>query len=1053
MLKSHEKFHSANGKRLILIADDEQINRDLLQLVLENEYELMYAVDGVDTIEKIQEYHDDLSLILLDLNMPLKSGMDVLKEIKASSEYRHLPVVVLTADQSSEVECLSLGAIDYIPKPYPQASIILARVLRAIELTEDREIIQSTERDPLTGLYNREYFYRYAEQYDQHHKQAEMDAIVVDINHFHMINERFGTAYGDEVLRSIGEKIRETVADMDGIVCRREADTFMVYCPHGLDYKELLENAAIGLSGGESINSRVRLRLGVYAGVDKDMEVERRFDRAKMAADTVRNSFTKTIGVYDSSMHEREIYAEQLIDDFHWAVKEKQFKVYFQPKFDIRPKTPVLASAEALVRWQHPALGMISPGVFIPLFEDNGLIQELDYYVWEETGRQIREWKDRIGFSTPVSVNVSRIDMYDPKLFDKFEEILRENRLEPGDMLLEITESAYTQDSEQIIETVSRLRSVGFRIEMDDFGTGYSSLNMISTLPIDAIKLDMHFVRSAFKEHRDTRMLELIIDISDHLTVPVIAEGVETEEQVLALKSLGCDIVQGYFFSPAVPAEAFENFLSIRKDIPAEDLLPESKEKKTVKLVPDEEPAAAEKPKRSVKLRAVNYIYAILVFVFAVVLALSDALIGRSHREMDAANENYNLAVRAANDLEAGSDYLTVSVRSFVVTGELAYLQDYFEEVNVTCRRDIALSDLGELLEGEESGAYLDLLQGLETSNELMQLEYHAMRLTQLANGYDDTLVPEEVSSFPLDALELSLSPQEMKQAAERLVFGDEYLSYKEQIREYVAQCSGRLIDDLSHEIVKARTRMDSFMIVQGVLLVLLVLAVLGEVIFITREIRIPLSQLVERMRLQESVEPTGAEELRFVTQTYNDFLRETRNTQKKLTHEASHDPLTGLYNRSAYEMFMDNVDKEHIALLIVDVDKFKTINDTHGHDVGDRVLKRVAEILIQSFRSVDFICRFGGDEFVVVMTRATSSIRQLVISKVARANSLLRNPVDGLPKVSLSVGVAFADRENPVGDIFKDADTALYRVKDAGRGGCCIYGYEPELEENTNEQ
>ena len=330
--------------------------------------------------------------------MPVMSGMEVLRQVKSDPDISQVPIIVITSDQSAEVESLDLKASDFIPKPYPQAGVILARILRTIELSEDREIIQSTERDPLTGLYNREYFYRYAEQFDQHHKDLDMDAIVVDVNHFHMINERFGTAYGDEVLRRIGEKVREMVRDTGGIVCRREADTFMVYCPHGKDYRAILESASIGLGGDDSANNRVRLRMGVYANVDKTIDLERRFDRAKMAADTVQGNFTQPIGFYDSGLHERELYAEQLIEDFHQAIDEKQFKVFYQPKFDVRSEIPVLASAEALIRWKHPELGMISPGVFIPLFEDNGLIQELDHYVWRETAARIRDWKDRFGF-------------------------------------------------------------------------------------------------------------------------------------------------------------------------------------------------------------------------------------------------------------------------------------------------------------------------------------------------------------------------------------------------------------------------------------------------------------------------------------------------------------------------------------------------------------------------------------------------------------------------------------------------------------------------------
>ncbi|MBQ9075334.1 MAG: bifunctional diguanylate cyclase/phosphodiesterase, partial [Mogibacterium sp.] len=431
-------------------------------------------------------------------------------------------------------------------------------------LSEDRQIISSTERDPLTGLYNRDYFYRYAEQYDLYHKDTEMDAIVIDINRFRMINERFGNAYGDEVLRKIAKCIRELVAESGGIVCRRSADTFMVYCPHGRDYRKLFEEVSKELSSDETTGRNVRLRMGIYEKADKTLDIERRFDRAKMAADRVRGSFARPIGVYDISMHEKELYNEQLIDGFAKAIEEEQFTVYYQPKFDVRNEVPFLTSAEALVRWIHPEHGMISPGVFIPLFENNGLIQRLDHYVWRMAARQIRDWKDRLGFSVPVSVNMSRIDMYDPDLIKVLGSILDETGLDPSDFFLEITESAYTQDSGQIIDTVSELRSMGFRIEMDDFGTGYSSLNMISSLPIDALKLDMQFIRNAFREGSNTKMIEIIIDIADYLDVPVIAEGVETEEQMLRLREMGCDIVQGYFFSRPVPAAEYEIFLKDR---------------------------------------------------------------------------------------------------------------------------------------------------------------------------------------------------------------------------------------------------------------------------------------------------------------------------------------------------------------------------------------------------------------------------------------------------------------------------------------------------------
>ena len=302
MPNNQSKFHSVNGKRSILIVEDEPINQEILRFMLEDSYELLVADTGKAALETVSANRDTLSLILLDLNLPDMHGLDVLRQVKAGMETARIPIIVMTAEKDAEVECLSIGAIDFIPKPYPQPKVVLARVLRTIELSEDRDIIRSTERDHLTGLYNREYFYRYAAQFDVYHKDLPTDAIVLDINHFHMINERYGKAYGDDVLRRIGEKVRNVVKDDNGIVCRREADTFLVYCPHRQDYSAILESASVMLEAKGKDQVRVRLRMGVYSNVDKTIDIERRFDRAKLAADTVKNSFARAIGIYDDTL-------------------------------------------------------------------------------------------------------------------------------------------------------------------------------------------------------------------------------------------------------------------------------------------------------------------------------------------------------------------------------------------------------------------------------------------------------------------------------------------------------------------------------------------------------------------------------------------------------------------------------------------------------------------------------------------------------------------------------------------------------------------------------
>ena len=439
-------------------------------------------------------------------------------------------------------------------------------------------------------------------------------------------------------------------------------------------------------------------------------------------------------------------------------------------------------------------------------------------------------------------------------------------------------------------------------------------------------------------------------------------------------------------------------------------------------------------------MRTANLFFALLAFLAAIALFVSDLSVAKGYQRMQTASDRYISAQAAATDMESGSDYLTDRVRCFVVTGEIQYLNDFFEEVKVTRRRDLAVENLEELLEGNDNTALMSLNSALVLSNELLNTEYLAMRMVLESGDYDMADIPEEISSIRLSPEDQALSGDELLHKAQNLLFDSNYMHFKDRIRENVGLCTQALIRYSSQELDAASARMSVLVNIQTVLTVLFFLIVLAFVCVISVLIRRPLTRMVDLMRTQETIPPTGAEELRFVTCTYNAILEENRVARERLSHEASHDALTGLFNRGAYDMLMKSADTSHIALLLIDIDVFKSINDNYGHAVGDRVLKRVAEVLQESFRSVDIICRFGGDEFVVVMTRVNGSMAQLVTNKIARANAILSNPKDDLPPVTLSVGVAFSDRPKPQGDIFADADAALYRVKQNGRGGCAIY-------------
>lgn len=545
----------------MLVVDDEQINRELLGFILSTDYDVLYAADGREAMEQIHAHQSMLSLVLLDLKMPVMDGFEVLDRMREEQLLSRIPVIVLTSEKQAEVQSLRAGAVDFITKPYDMPEVILARVQRNIELIEDTLIIQATEYDALTGLYVREFFHQYAGQLDQYHSGRRFDAAVLNINHFHLINEFNGKAYGDRVLRQIADVLRIFLSNVRGIASRTTADNFFIYCEHRESYEDLMQLLRDGISDMLQTDS-VSLRLGIYPDVDRSVEMERRFDRAQLACNTIRGNYSQHIAYYDHELYEKEIFSEHLIENFEEAIAEDQFRMYLQPQYAIQGDRPVLTSAEALIRWQHPDLGLIRPDLFVPVFEQNGLIRRLDRVVWRKAAAQIADWKARLGQIIPISVNISRIDIYDPGLPEELLALVGEFGLHPEEYFLEITESAYTEETDQLVSSVERLRSMGFRVEMDDFGAGYSSLNALSILPLDALKLDMGFMREVEKEPGRFRLVEIIMEIARYLKVPMIAEGVETQEQLSRLRTAGCDIVQGYLFSRPVPPEIFEKLIT-----------------------------------------------------------------------------------------------------------------------------------------------------------------------------------------------------------------------------------------------------------------------------------------------------------------------------------------------------------------------------------------------------------------------------------------------------------------------------------------------------------
>ena len=455
--------------------------------------------------------------------------------------------------------------------PFVAAAATIATLLLSLSLysaktrkqaKERQQLISAAENDELTGLFNRGFFYEYARRFLDTYPDLKMDAIVLNIEQFQLVNELNGRDFGDRVLCFLGEEIKTFLEGTIGIASRIEADRFDIYCKHLEDYQALLDRFQNRLNE-LSPSASIRLRMGVMPW-QEGLASDQAFDRAWSACNRVRGG-NRHLMIYNQEIHARENYNQRLLNDLRRAVEQREFKVYYQPKYSIQCDPPRLTSAEALIRWQHPELGLIPPNDFIPLFEGNGQISIVDKYVWAETARQIAAWKEKYGVVLPVSVNLSRVDVFDPKLEEILDGLVKDNGLERRTLHLEVTESAYTENAEELLKVIERLRRKGYEIEMDDFGSGYSSLNLLSSMPVDILKMDRGFIRNIEHSEQDFRLVELILDIARNLKMPVIAEGVETERQLAMLKDSGCDLVQGYYFSRPVPPEEFEKFIETEK--------------------------------------------------------------------------------------------------------------------------------------------------------------------------------------------------------------------------------------------------------------------------------------------------------------------------------------------------------------------------------------------------------------------------------------------------------------------------------------------------------
>ncbi len=412
--------------------------------------------------------------------------------------------------------------------------------------------------DGATGLFNREAFCSRAADMMTDYPDKSFDILRINIERFKVINEVFGEQQGDKLLNYIAGFLKSIDLELC-LSARLYADNFVVCFESAEGYAEKLIYTMQIVANSFEISHHTVLTFGLYHVDDKSIPVSTMIERANMALNQAKGNHVTPYFVYDNKMRDQMLLEQQIVNEFDAALEHGGFKLFLQPKYDL--ETEQIMGSEALVRWIKADGSYVLPSLFIPVLEKNGSVYAVDRFIWEETCKCLRRWIDAGKNVKPVSVNVSRIDLYDPELINVLVGLTVKYEIPKYLLELEITESAYTDDPRMIMGVTEKLQREGFLILMDDFGSGYSSLNMLKDIHIDILKLDMEFLRSTDQTGRGGNILSAMVQMARSLNLHTIAEGVETREQVDFLKSIGCNCVQGYFFSQPITVEEFEKLI------------------------------------------------------------------------------------------------------------------------------------------------------------------------------------------------------------------------------------------------------------------------------------------------------------------------------------------------------------------------------------------------------------------------------------------------------------------------------------------------------------
>ncbi|MCH9673080.1 MAG: EAL domain-containing protein [Gammaproteobacteria bacterium] len=562
--------HLLEDAAKILIVDDDRTMRLLLRHALERDgYDVNEAGNGVEALSLFGQERPDI--ILMDAAMPELDGFEACARLQKLGGGADTPVLMITGldDDESVERAFYSGATDYITKPVNWA-VLRQRVRRMVkERRAERHVNYLAYHDSLTGLPNRTKLIERLERAISRARRTDMKmgVLFLDLDGFKLVNDSLGHDIGDLLLRAVADRLAGCLRDTD-TVARLGGDEFTVILGEvhsdeqiGRAARRVLEQLAKPIEvGGREIFVGASIGIAVFPSDGKDVRTLLR--SADMAMYRAKDSGRNNYQFYTPDMADRALTRMSLESSIRRALEHEDFIVYYQPLIDTSSGT--LCAFEALVRWEHAELGVVSPGEFIPLAEDAGLIGRLGELVIRQVCAQIKEWEGEGLDNVKIAINLSGRQFNDPELVNTIKSILTQYGVRPDALVLELTENTVMQNAEASIEMLDELKALGIALAVDDFGTGYSSLSYLKRLPIDHLKIDRSFVSNVPDDADESAIVRAIVALAHSLRLGVVAEGVEEPAQIEFLQELGCDVLQGFYFSKPKPAQEAVEFLRDR---------------------------------------------------------------------------------------------------------------------------------------------------------------------------------------------------------------------------------------------------------------------------------------------------------------------------------------------------------------------------------------------------------------------------------------------------------------------------------------------------------